>query len=361
MAGDVDFLVREHRGEVVERDTVADFLGQAPVDFLDFGQREVFLAGFRGADGAEHGVAVLESEEFDLRHGDIDVVGGGEVVIVGGAQETAVLAGDFEHAFGHHGAVVLGVGEVGHRAVLGFATFRRFGIDGIFRRFLLGVLFLLLFIILVLPATLVTLCFGLGLGFRRFGRIIGFFGNLGGFGLFVLFGSAAFGFGCGFLGGRFGRVRHLGGEHLFGIEEQLIAGGGDFLLRERVFSGPAAAFFGRIGNRFEFSGRGGGDRFGRGGGFRRNCGFGFAAPFLTRFFGQRERVGELDHLGRVEYFLRNLVDFFSNRGLHRIEQRDGFFLHHFGFLLHFCFIGGSQQCVSASDNSSSSGFVFVYI
>ena len=66
MSGDVDFLIREHWGEVVEWDTVADFFRQAAVNLVDFGQREVFLAGFRGTDGAIDGVSILETEEFDL-------------------------------------------------------------------------------------------------------------------------------------------------------------------------------------------------------------------------------------------------------------------------------------------------------
>ena len=113
MPGEVDLLVGEHRGEVVERNTVADVVGIAAVDFLDLGEREVLLAALGRADGAIDGVAVFEAEELDLGERHVDVVRRGEVIVVGGAQETAVVAGDFEHALGHHSAFVLRFGQLG--------------------------------------------------------------------------------------------------------------------------------------------------------------------------------------------------------------------------------------------------------
>ena len=67
MTGDVDFLVREHRGEIVERNTVADVFRKAAVDLVDFGQREIFLAGLRRTDSAIHRVAVFLKKLSELK------------------------------------------------------------------------------------------------------------------------------------------------------------------------------------------------------------------------------------------------------------------------------------------------------
>ena len=112
MPGEVDFLVREHRGKVVERDTVTDVVRIAAVYLVDLGKREIFLAALGWTDGAIDRVPVFQAEKLDLGKRHVDVVRRSEVVIVGGAQETTIVASDFEHALSHHRAFVLGFSQL---------------------------------------------------------------------------------------------------------------------------------------------------------------------------------------------------------------------------------------------------------
>ena len=91
-------LLGEERREVVEVDTVGDGVGLAVVDGVDADEREEALAFLRRADLAVHGVTLLQAEPLDLRGRDVDVVGGGEVVELGRAEETVPVRQDFEHA-----------------------------------------------------------------------------------------------------------------------------------------------------------------------------------------------------------------------------------------------------------------------
>ena len=92
------------RREVVEVDLVLRRFRVLEVDLADLEQREVALALLGGADLALDRVAGAQREAADLRGRDVDVVGTGQVVGVGRAQEAeAVLqhlddagAGDFD-------------------------------------------------------------------------------------------------------------------------------------------------------------------------------------------------------------------------------------------------------------------------
>ena len=96
----LDALLGIERGEVVEEDLVARLFGRLEVDGLDLDQGEVLLAFVRRADVAADGVAGLEVELANLRGRDVDVVGAGQVVVVGRAQEAVAVGQDFEHALG---------------------------------------------------------------------------------------------------------------------------------------------------------------------------------------------------------------------------------------------------------------------
>ena len=102
---DLELLVREQRGQVVEGDAVAHFLGLAAVDEVGLDEWEVLLAGLGWTDDTHDGVAGLQPHQLDLRLRHVDVVGRGQIVVVGRAQVTEALWHDFEHAFGTHGAV----------------------------------------------------------------------------------------------------------------------------------------------------------------------------------------------------------------------------------------------------------------
>ena len=101
-------LLRVERREVLEEDLLADLLGRLEVDRLDLDQREVALALLRRPDLAGHGVAGVQVELPDLRRRDVDVVGAGQVVVVGRAQEAVAVRQHLEHAFGEDQAALLG-------------------------------------------------------------------------------------------------------------------------------------------------------------------------------------------------------------------------------------------------------------
>ncbi len=96
----LDALLRIERREVVEQDLVAGFFRRLEVDGFDLDQREVFFAFVGRTDVAADGVAGLQVKLADLRGGDVDVVGAGEVVVIRGAQEAVAIGKDFQYAFG---------------------------------------------------------------------------------------------------------------------------------------------------------------------------------------------------------------------------------------------------------------------
>ena len=103
-----DALLRVERRQVLEEDLLARPLGRLEVDRLDLDQREVALAFLRRADLAADGVARVQVELADLRRRDVDVVGTGEVVVVGRAQEAEAVRQHLEHALGEEHAALLG-------------------------------------------------------------------------------------------------------------------------------------------------------------------------------------------------------------------------------------------------------------
>jgi len=95
---EVDALVWKARLEVVERDALFGALGFVAVDALDFEEGKVFLPLFRRPDLPGDGVTRAQIEPFDLRGGDVDVVGAVEVVPVLAAQESVAFGQNLEHA-----------------------------------------------------------------------------------------------------------------------------------------------------------------------------------------------------------------------------------------------------------------------
>ena len=102
-------LVGIERRQVVEEDLVAGFLGRLEVDRVDLDQREVALAFLGRADLAGDGVAGAQVEAADLRGRDVDVVGAGQVVVLGRAQEAEAVGQALEHAFGEDQAALFGL------------------------------------------------------------------------------------------------------------------------------------------------------------------------------------------------------------------------------------------------------------
>ena len=106
----LDALLGIERRQVVEEDLVAGLFGRLEVDGLDLDQGEVLLAFVGRADVAADGVAGLEVELANLRGRDVDVVGAGQIVVVGGAEEAVAVGQDFQHAFGEDVAFFFALG-----------------------------------------------------------------------------------------------------------------------------------------------------------------------------------------------------------------------------------------------------------
>ena len=103
-----DRALRIERRQVLEEHLLARAFRRLEVDRLDLDQREVALAVLRRPDLARHGVAGVQVELADLRRRDVDVVGAGQVVVVGRAQEAEAVGQHLEHAFREDQAALLG-------------------------------------------------------------------------------------------------------------------------------------------------------------------------------------------------------------------------------------------------------------
>ena len=105
-----DAFLRVERRQVLEEDALLAAGRRLEVDRLDLDQREVALAFLRRPDLPGDGVAGVQIELADLRRRDVDVVGPGEVVVVGRAQEAEAVGQHLEHALGEDEAGLGGAG-----------------------------------------------------------------------------------------------------------------------------------------------------------------------------------------------------------------------------------------------------------
>ncbi len=105
-----DFFLGVEGGEVLEEDALFAAGGRFEVDRFDLDEREVTLALLRRPDLAGHRVAGMQVELAYLRRRDVDVVGPGQVVVVGGAQEAEAVRQHLQHAFREDETALLGPG-----------------------------------------------------------------------------------------------------------------------------------------------------------------------------------------------------------------------------------------------------------
>jgi hypothetical protein len=106
----LDALLGVERGEVIEENLVLGLLGRLEVDGLDLDQGKVLLALVGRPDVAADGVAGFEVELADLGGRDVDVVGAGEIVVIGRAEEAVAVGEDFEHSLGEDVALLFALG-----------------------------------------------------------------------------------------------------------------------------------------------------------------------------------------------------------------------------------------------------------
>src|SRR5690606_7624027 len=105
---EVEPLVGIERSQVVEVGAVADRIGIVVIDRADLGQREVPLAVLRRADLALDRVAGPQAPFADLVGGDVDVVGAGEIVRFGAAEEAEAVLQHLDRALADDFLAVLG-------------------------------------------------------------------------------------------------------------------------------------------------------------------------------------------------------------------------------------------------------------
>ena len=84
----VEPTVRMQRRQVIEKGLLLGQLRVLEVDGLHANEGEVLLVVLRRPDLSGHRVACAEIEALDLGMGDVDVVGTGQIVVVGRPEET---------------------------------------------------------------------------------------------------------------------------------------------------------------------------------------------------------------------------------------------------------------------------------
>ena len=77
---------------------MADRIRIVEIDLGDLGQREIALAFLGSADLAFDRVAGAQAEAADDARRDIDVVGAGEIIRLGRAQEAEAVVENFDRA-----------------------------------------------------------------------------------------------------------------------------------------------------------------------------------------------------------------------------------------------------------------------
>src|SRR6202030_3230083 len=88
---ELDALLGIERRQVVEENLVAGLFGLLVIDRFDLEQREITLAFLRRANQAGDDIASAQIELTNLARRDIDVVGAGQIVVVGSAQEAKTV------------------------------------------------------------------------------------------------------------------------------------------------------------------------------------------------------------------------------------------------------------------------------
>ena len=92
-------LVRIKRRQIVEMNLMPDFFRVLEIDRIDLKQREIALAFLGTADQTFHRIAGAQAEPANLRRRDINIVGTGQIIRIGRAQEAEAILQDLDDAF----------------------------------------------------------------------------------------------------------------------------------------------------------------------------------------------------------------------------------------------------------------------
>ncbi len=94
------------RQQILEDDLLSELIRIVVIDCLDAEQGEVTLIFFRRANLAADDRSGAKSEAANLAGRDVDVVGAGQVVVIGAAQEAEAVGEDFKRSLAVHQAVL---------------------------------------------------------------------------------------------------------------------------------------------------------------------------------------------------------------------------------------------------------------
>ena len=84
--------------EIVKRNPIRHQVRILKIDRLDPQQGKISLVFFGRSDLSRNRGTCLQSEATDLTGRNVDVIGAGQIVIVGAAQETEAVRQDFQRA-----------------------------------------------------------------------------------------------------------------------------------------------------------------------------------------------------------------------------------------------------------------------
>ncbi len=104
---ELDAPLRMQGRQVVEANLFAELVGIFKIDRLDPQKREIALVFLGGPDLARDDRAGFQAETANLAGRDVDIVGAGEVVVIGAPQEAEAVGKDLERPFAVHQAVLL--------------------------------------------------------------------------------------------------------------------------------------------------------------------------------------------------------------------------------------------------------------
>ena len=106
---ELELLVGVERRQIVEVDAVANGFRIVEVDLGDTGQGEIALAFLGPANFTFNRVAGAQAKTADDRWGDVDIVGAGEIIRLGRAEETETIVQHLDGARTHDLDAVFGL------------------------------------------------------------------------------------------------------------------------------------------------------------------------------------------------------------------------------------------------------------
>lgn len=97
ITGNIEFLIRKQRSQVIERNTIPDCIGSFPVYFFHLDQRKILLSFFRRPYRSFYGISGLQTEQLDLALRNIDIIGRVKVIVIRGTQKAISIGHNFQY------------------------------------------------------------------------------------------------------------------------------------------------------------------------------------------------------------------------------------------------------------------------